>query len=40
MSGLNHDEAVSSPEIGERAAAVQRGEIVRASMAVRDKYDG
>jgi len=28
MGGLDHDEAVSSPEIGEWAVAVQRGEIV------------
>ena len=37
MSGLDNEEAVSSPEIGERAVAIQRGEIVRSSVAVREK---
>ena len=37
---LDHDEAVSSPEIGEWAVAVQRGKIPRVSMAVREEYDG
>lgn len=39
MGGLDYYKAVSSPEIDERAVAVQRGEIVRSSKAVREKYD-
>jgi hypothetical protein len=40
MSGLDDEEAVSSPEIGERTVAVERGEIVRYAVAVREKDDG
>ncbi len=40
MGGLDHYETVSSPEIGERAVAVQRGEIVRYSVAVRESMMG
>lgn len=39
MRGLDDYEAVSSPEVGEGAVAVQRGEVVGYPLAVGEEYD-
>src|SRR5204863_1749174 len=39
MGGLDHGEAVRRPEIGEWRVAVQRGEVVREAVAMREEDD-
>lgn len=40
VGGLDHDESVCRPVVGERCVAVERGEVVRRAVAVREEDDG